>query len=168
MPVTPFHFGPGALVSVASPRYVSFLAFCAVNVLIDVESLRNMVTHQPRIHTFFHTYLGASIAAAVVVMLFIPARWLALRLPDNLLLRWRVLSVAPVAIGAVLGAWSHVLLDSIMHADITPFAPMSQANPLYRAVSLTTLHAACVVSGALGAAWLLLRSNKSLERTREG
>jgi len=164
VPVTPFHFGPGALVSVASPRYVSFLAFCAANVLIDVESLRNMITQQPRIHTFFHTYLGASIAAAAVVMLFIPARWLALRLPDSVFLRWRALKVPPVAIGALLGAWSHVLMDSIMHADITPFAPMSQSNPLYRVIPLTALHAICVLSGVLAAAWFLLRPDKSPER----
>ena len=75
MPVTPFHFGPGALVSVMSKRHCSFLSFCAVNVAIDIESLRNMITHQPRIHTFFHTYLGASIAARDFSSLrrFVPA-----------------------------------------------------------------------------------------------
>ena len=62
MPFTPFHFGPGALVSAAARKYVSFLAFCAVNVLIDVESLYNMLTRQPRIHTFLHTYVGATVA----------------------------------------------------------------------------------------------------------
>ena len=161
MPVTPFHFGPGALVSVALPRHVSFIAFCAVNVLIDVESLRNMITQQPRIHTFFHTYLGATIAAAAVVVLFFPARWLALRVSDNALLRRRAAGVTAVVTGALLGAWSHVLLDSIMHADITPFAPLTQANPLYRSISLTALHVGCVVSGGLAIAWLLLRRRSS-------
>jgi hypothetical protein len=74
VPVTPFHFGPGALITVASRGYVSFLAFCAANVLIDVESLYNMLTMQARIHTFLHTYAGATIAAGVVILGFYPAR----------------------------------------------------------------------------------------------
>jgi len=61
----------------------------------------------------------------------------------------------------------YVLLVSIMRADITPFAPMSLANPLYQAVSVPSLHAVCVLSGGLAVVWLLLRSNKSRERTRE-
>lgn len=39
MPVTPFHFGPGALLHATAPRHVSFLAFCGANVLIDLEPL---------------------------------------------------------------------------------------------------------------------------------
>ena len=164
MPVTPFHFGPGALVSVVAPKHVSFVAFCAVNVLIDVESLRNMLTHQVRIHTFFHTYLGASFVAVYVVALFIAARWLALRLPDHVLLRWRALGVVPVFMGSALGAWSHVLLDSVMHSDITPFAPWSSANPLFQVISTTALHLGCVVAGALAVTWLVLRSHGSRAR----
>ena len=164
MPVTPFHFGPGALVSVASPKYVSFVAFCAVNVLIDVESLRNMLTHQARIHTFFHTYLGASFIPAYVVALVITARWLAQRLPDHVLLRWRTLGVLPVLMGSALGAWSHVLLDSVMHSDITPFAPWSSANPLFQVISTTALHLVCAVTGAIAVTWLLLRTHGSHAR----
>lgn len=167
VPVTPLHFGPGALVSAVANRSVSFLAFCAANVLIDFESLRNMLTDQPRIHTFFHTYVGATLAALMVVVLFLSARWLATRLPEWRVLSWRHLPVAAVALGAIIGAWSHVLLDSVMHADITPFAPFSDANGLYRVISISALHIACVVSGVLGAFWWLLRSNSSLERARE-
>ena len=167
MPITPFHFGPGALVSVASPRYVSFLSFCAVNVLIDVESLYNMLTEQARIHTFFHTYIGATLAAVGTVVLFLLARWAALQLPDFPFLRWRNLGIVPVATGATIGAWSHVALDSIMHSDITPLAPLSDANVLYRVVSLSTLHLSCLAAAGAAAAWLAVRSNKSLERRRD-
>jgi hypothetical protein len=164
VPITPFHFGPGALVAVASRSSVSFLAFAATNVLIDVESLYNMVTAQPRVHTFFHTYIGSTIAAALVVLAFIPCRWLARRFPAWPLLGWRRLSVAAVLLGSLVGAWSHVLFDSVMHRDITPLAPFSIANPLYQLVSLRVLHLVCVIAGALGVVWYLLRSNPSLER----
>jgi hypothetical protein len=161
VPFTPFHFGPGALVSVATPKYVSFLSFCAVNVLIDVESLYNMVTGQPRIHTFLHTYIGASLAAIATVVIFLFARWLATRTLDGLLLRWVDIRRTPVVIGALVGAWSHVVLDSIMHADITPLAPFTSRNDLYQLIPLTTLHGLCVAAAAIAIVWLALRDKKS-------
>jgi membrane-bound metal-dependent hydrolase YbcI (DUF457 family) len=164
VPITPFHFGPGALAAAASRSSVSFLTFVATNVLIDVESLYNLLTDQPRIHTFFHTYIGSTIAAALIVLAFLPSRWFALKLPDWPLLRWRHLSISAVVFGSLVGAWSHVLLDSVMHGDITPLAPYSNANPLYQLVSLRVLHLGCVIAGALGVVWYLLRSNPSLER----
>jgi hypothetical protein len=54
-----------------------------------------------------------------------------------------------------------------MHADITPLAPITNANSLYHIMSVSVLHWICVVAGAAAAAWLLLRSNNSLERSRE-
>jgi len=44
-----------------------------------------------------------------------------------------------------------------MHADMTPFAPFSQANPLLAAVPLGTLHLACIAAGFLGLTILALR-----------
>jgi len=38
-----------------APRHISFLAFCAANVLIDVESLYNLVQRRHPVHAFFHT-----------------------------------------------------------------------------------------------------------------
>ena len=164
MPITPFHFGPGILVSAASRSKVSFLAFAATNVLIDVESLYNMVTGQPRSHTFFHTYLGSTLAAAVVVVVFLPIRWAALKLPTWPVLAWRRLSVTAVLLGSLVGAWSHVLFDSVMHGDITPLAPFSNANGLYRIVPLGALHLFCVGAGIVGVGWYLLRPDNSLQR----
>ena len=140
MPFTPFHFGPGALVHSAAPKHISFLAFCAANVLVDVEPLYFMLTHQWPIHRLFHTYVGATAAAAIVVGAFALVRKLTPRL-----------SMRAVALGAIIGTYSHVLLDSLMHADMEPFAPFSAANPLLGAVFLNTLHGFCLVAGIVGA-----------------
>jgi membrane-bound metal-dependent hydrolase YbcI (DUF457 family) len=59
------------------------------------------------------------------------------------LFMWQELGLLPVALGAAAGSYSHVVLDSLMHRDITPFAPFSNANPLLQAVSLRTLHWSC-------------------------
>lgn len=151
MPVTPFHFGPGAALYAIAPRQVSFLAFCAANVLIDVESLYNLVQRNPQVHAFFHTYVGATLVALGMV-----GAWALLRrvLPP----RWvGGLTLKRVAVGALLGAWSHVVLDSVMHVDIQPLQPLSADNGLFRAVSLLTLHGACVVSALLALAILGVR-----------
>ena len=58
----------------------------------------------------------------------------------------------PAAVtGAFVGTYSHVFLDSIMHADMQPFAPLSDVNGLLRIISVGALHNLCVLSGVLGA-----------------
>lgn len=150
MPITPFHFGLGATLHGAAPRSVSFLAFCAANVLIDLESLYNLVLQRYPVHTFFHSYAGASLMAIATLGLFLALRAFAARfwLPD--LFAWRSLGPRPVALGALLGAWSHVLLDSVMHTDIRPWSPFSEANALQGLVSIDTLHLLCLALAVLG------------------
>lgn len=150
MPVTPFHFGLGAVLHSAAPRHVSFLSFCAANVLIDIESLYNLLLHRHPVHAFLHTYIGATLMVVVTIAVFLVLRWFASKfwLPNPF--DWRALLVPPVALGAALGAYSHVVLDSVMHADIQPFAPFSSANPLLGLVPLDTLHIVLVVFAMIG------------------
>jgi membrane-bound metal-dependent hydrolase YbcI (DUF457 family) len=49
-----------------------------------------------------------------------------------------------------VGTYSHVVLDSIMHADMHPFAPLFRANTLLRIIPAGTLHVVCVLSGIAG------------------
>ena len=150
VPITPFHFGPGAALHAMAPRYVSFLNFCVANLLIDFESLYNLMHQRHPVHAFFHTYLGASLIIVAVIVLFLWARWFAGRLWLPNVLHWRELSLVQVAVGAALGAYSHVVLDSLMHRDIQPLAPFASTNALLGSLSLNTLHLGCVVLGALG------------------
>lgn len=151
MPITPFHFGPGAALHALAPRHVSFIAFCAANVLIDFESLYNLVNRRSQVHAFFHTYVGATLVALAVIGIFATLRGLSarVRLPDPL--RWKELTYRQVVIGSALGAYSHVALDSLMHRDITPFMPMTTENTLLGLVSLSALHWSCVAAGLVGA-----------------
>ena len=58
----------------------------------------------------------------------------------------------PAAIaGAFVGTYSHTFLDSIMHSDMQPFAPLSGANGLLHVISVGGLHRLCVLCGAFGA-----------------
>ena len=157
MPITPFHFGLGAALTAVAPRQCSFLSFCAVNVLIDIESLHNMREGNFPVHAFFHTYPGASLLAGLTVLLFLLARWCASRIRLPNFYRWQQLTVLQVSGGAISGAWSHVFLDSIMHADILPLHPYSDANILYEIIPLTYLHLALVALAVLGAIGVTLR-----------
>src|SRR5215212_4971268 len=103
MPVTPFHFGPGAALHAFAPRHFSFLAFCAANVLIDLESLYNLRTNTYPVHQFFHTYVGASLVLAATVCLFLAVRHIAHLLPN--VFEWKTLTLPQVATGAAAGAY---------------------------------------------------------------
>lgn len=152
MPFTPFHAGPGALLHALAPRRVSFLAFCAANVLIDIEPLVYIVSGQWPLHRFWHTLSGAALVMLGTLLLFVVARrvrWL----PDAF--GWRALRWPAVALGAGLGSFSHLVLDGVMHADLRPLAPFSNHNPLLHALPLGMLHLGCVAAGVAG---LLLRA----------
>lgn len=158
MPITPFHFGPGAALHAAAPRKVSFMAFCAANVVVDVEPLYYMVTGQFPLHRFFHTYVGVSLVVALTIALCVAglrfATWVAL--PN--LFRWKQLTVSSIALGAVCGGYSHIVFDSIMHSDMRPLAPFSDSNGLLHVISLGALHWLCLGAGVLGVLVLAVRS----------
>jgi membrane-bound metal-dependent hydrolase YbcI (DUF457 family) len=157
MPFTPYHFGPGAALHSLAPRRISFFAFCAANVLTDLEPLYHLLRHEGRVHGFFHTYAGATVTAAITVIAFAAMRRLGARLPALGPFREPEISLAAVAAGAVAGTWSHVLLDSIFHADLEPFAPFSDASPLVHAMSHRAIQAGCLISGGAGLAILTVR-----------
>jgi membrane-bound metal-dependent hydrolase YbcI (DUF457 family) len=158
MPITPFHFGPGAALHSLAPRHVSLLAFCAANVLMDLEPLYYMLTHQYPLHRFIHTYLGAALMAGSTVLLFALSLRAASRGRLSNPFDWQTLGIGVIALGAIAGTFSHVLLDSVMHVDIRPFAPFSNANPLLGALSLQALHGSCVASGVVGITILGIRA----------
>lgn len=164
MPITPFHFGAGAALHAIAPKQLSFLAFCAANVLIDIEPLYYMVTGQYPLHRFFHTYIGASIIMLATALIFFAALQLAtrLRLPD--LFQWQSLNPRAIWLGAAAGSYTHIVLDSIMHADIVPLSPFTEVNMLYQLVSLQALHLFCVWAAVTG---LLILGVRRLLKIRQ-
>jgi hypothetical protein len=163
MPITPFHFGPGAALHSAAPKHLSFLAFCTANVLIDVEPLINMLAHRYPVHGFLHTYLGATIPLVATVALFLAGCWLSSRIALLNILGWQQLTIWPVIVGAAAGAYSHVALGSIMHSDMEPLAPFSASNGLLGIISLANLHLICVACAVLGILVIGVRAMVSKE-----
>jgi membrane-bound metal-dependent hydrolase YbcI (DUF457 family) len=161
VPVTPFHFGPGVLFHAAAPRRVSFIAFVAANCITDVESIYNVLSENFPVHRFLHTFVGAAVVAAMTLALFMFMLRLSRSMPLPDWFEWQQLTIPPVIVGALLGSYSHIVLDGIMHADMRPLAPWSDANPFLHAVSLSSLHWACLISGVAGVLiWLKTRPGR--------
>lgn len=165
MPFTPLHFGPGFALKSLSGRWFSVTVFCFAQVLIDLEPGWFMLMGADHVHRFLHTYLGATLAGIGAATAGKPLCELALRLWNAQLspaqARW--LGAPPriswfaAASGGLAGGWSHVLLDSFMHADMRPLAPWREANALLFSVHVDTLYLGCALAGVAGLALLLPR-----------
>ncbi len=129
--------------------------------LADVEPL----------HPHVHTYLGATAVALVSALLGKPACEWALRAWNARLspaqARWLgvepAIRVTAVWSGAIIGAYSHIVFDSIMHADLQPLAPFSSGNGLLHFIPIEDLHMLCIVLGVLGLAVLVVLRWRNLQ-----
>lgn len=158
MPITPLHMGPAlALKAVAGHRF-SLMVFGFSQVLIDIEPIVRILRGDPFLHGFTHTYLGATLIALLSVALGRPVCQYLLRYwepdPSSPFLNWlpapKTISWSAAVAGAFVGTYSHVLLDSVMHWDMHPFAPLFDDNALLHVISVDALHLVCVMAGLFG------------------
>lgn len=166
MPFTPFHMGAALIVKPGLNRYFSMITFGIAQVAMDIEPGIGMLTGAEELHGPTHTIVG-SLIIAYLVMLVAPA------ICDYLIRRWNkevihyklpwLVEAEPVPnsaviIGALFGTLSHVFLDSLMHHDIQPLLPFSEANPLMGLITPDCVYLACTIAGVLGGvAWLALK-----------
>lgn len=157
MPVTPFHVGPGSLVKAVLREKFSLTIFGFAQIVIDLQPLVAMLGADIEVHGFSHTYVGATLVAVIASVIGKPFCEYCLRFWN------RELSVSnplwhfpekiswPVVISsAFIGTYSHVLLDSIMHAEIEPFYPLAIRNQLFGLMEMGELHKLCAYAGLLG------------------
>jgi membrane-bound metal-dependent hydrolase YbcI (DUF457 family) len=164
MPFTPFHMGPGLAVKSVSGRHFSLLVFGFSQVAIDLEPLVRIIRGDSVLHGFTHTYLGATLIGLASVLVGRPVCQFFLNfwVPDesSAFLYWlrgpRLISWPAAVAGAFVGTYSHIILDSIMHSDMQPFAPLSESNSLLHVISVAKLHLICMVSGLCGALLIFL------------
>ena len=165
MPFTPFHMGPALAFKAVSGRYFSVLVFGVAQVAMDIEPLVGMIRHADVLHGWSHSYVGATVIGILVMFLAPPLCRLILSRWNSELEHHGVgwlgspagIGWVAAASGAFVGTYSHVVLDSIMHADITPLSPWSRSNELLGIISISDLHIVCVATGVFGAAaWFTL------------
>lgn len=122
-------------------------------IVMDIQPLIVLLTGEGHLHGFTHTYPGATLLAVLSALTGKYLGELGLRLlkmPRYVPIRW------PVAfVSAFVGTYSHVLLDSVMHADVQPYAPFSTTNGLLNLVSPEALQWFSLGSFVFGGAiWL--------------
>ena len=161
MPATPFHFGPGLLVKAAAPRQFSMAAYSLAQVVIDIESGYYLLQHATPVHRQAHTFaLGGLIGFLCGLIVSQVGTWVARPrdvVPEALAAEYRL----PIAVySGIFGGIFHSVLDAIMHADMRPFRPFTDANPLYAIVSVRILYLFCIVTGLIGAVLLLARERR--------
>jgi len=151
MPFTPFHLGPAVLVGFILLRYIDLPTLIVASVLVDLEPLMVLVFGLPGpLHGFFHSFLGASLAAILLAAVMSRARrflepvYAYLRLEGGRE-SWRFL------VSALLGTFSHVLLDAPLYGLMRPLYPLG-GNPLFGADLYLGLGAYrfCLLSGMAG------------------
>jgi membrane-bound metal-dependent hydrolase YbcI (DUF457 family) len=158
MPYTPLHLGPGLAIKALAGRHFSLLSFAVAQVVMDIEPLIGLIRGADVLHGASHPYAAALVIGAIVAVMSIPVRRLVLPLWNRELafhrLAWfsapRALGPIPVLAGAFVATFSHVLLDRLMHADMSPLAPWAGGNRLLGMLSDEAPHQLCVLSGLLG------------------
>lgn len=161
MPFTPFHFGPGLLIKAAIPKHFSLSMFALANVAMDMEPLYHMLHDDVQLHGATHTFIGAGLIAAATAV------WgrIAIRRSGQLYEHWsggagRATSPSHVQawLGALLGTYSHVLMDAVMHIDVRPFLPFTDENPWLKISWTEHVYLFCVLAGMAGMLFLLIRA----------
>ncbi len=150
MPFTPFHMGPGILIKALLQGGFSLMVFGWAQIIMDIQPLLVLLTGEGHLHGFSHTYLGALLLGAFSAL---SGKYLAefglyllgLNPQRKLRIAWWV-----TLLSAYIGTFSHVLLDSVMHADLQPFYPFDPANPLLGIISAGNLYLACLITGLIG------------------
>lgn len=158
MPVTPFHIIAAAPVANIIPRKFSWSVFTLTNVLIDLDPILSFIITLNPSHGFIHTVFGATLVGIISATYgrqlceFLVSSW------NEGLKGWEVkwlsgdtkIGSTAAWTGALVGAWSHLFLDSFMHDDIRPLYPFTNANVLLHQVSIGYLHVICTASALIG------------------
>lgn len=154
MPFTPFHLGPGAIVKAAAGRHFSFMVYGGTQVLMDIEPLIGILQRKPILHGYTHTILGALVIGTVAGFIGKPISAFVLK---RLKIPHYEFTWTAAFAGAYVGAYSHVMLDAVMHGDMSPWWPVISGNHLLGVIPTGLLHVACVIAGAIGGLVLAVR-----------
>lgn len=151
MPFTPIHMGPGILIKAILQGSFSLMVFGWTQIVMDVQPLIAMIIGHGHVHGFTHSYAGA-----ILIAIFSALTGKYLSQFGLKILGIQTLNAGNIPwwicfLSAFIGSFSHVFLDSIMHADLQPFYPFMLNNSFLEIVSVWTLHKICFYSGLVGA-----------------
>jgi membrane-bound metal-dependent hydrolase YbcI (DUF457 family) len=104
------------------------------SVIVDIEPfLMNLQ------HLFFHSYLGATIAGAVVAALAVPLKRKIEWISTHLLFLPQKATFKNLLPASLFGVWLHVFFDSFLYPEMQPFFPLAY-NPFLFLISSATIY----------------------------
>jgi membrane-bound metal-dependent hydrolase YbcI (DUF457 family) len=170
MPITPFHIIAAAPIKAIVPRHFSWSIFALTNIFIDLEPITYFIFTGIPSHKFFHSILGATLLGLLCAIYF-------RKLCANYILKWNKnlhpidrkwlevkdskISIFEGVTGGIIGAWSHLILDSIMHEDIKPLWPFITGNSLLGSLSPDIILYLCLGLFILGVVIFLYIKTKN-------
>lgn len=150
MPFTLFHLGPGFFFGTLLNKWVNLPAILVGSIIVDVRAAYCLFTGVCPLHGPLHTFLGATILSLIVAVGIYSSRdWL--ENASGLFKIRQNYSTKSIIIGAVLGTWTHVLLDAFLYSDIAPFWPKF-GNPLVGVIGIGAIYGFCVIGFVIGGA----------------
>jgi membrane-bound metal-dependent hydrolase YbcI (DUF457 family) len=164
--------GPGILIKAILQGSFSLMVFGWTQIIMDIQPLIVILTGEGRLHGFTHTYVGATLIAlfSAVTGKYL-SEWALRLLWSNKFGRVHIGWVV-ATVSAFIGSYSHVVLDSLMHSDMTPLFPFSPVNQLLGVISAEAVYRLCVYTGLFGAVvyfavqWMLSRRPSIFRRER--
>ncbi|HEY7734363.1 MAG TPA: metal-dependent hydrolase [Nitrososphaera sp.] len=135
------------------------------SVAIDAEPIYCLLNNC-QLHGILHSYVGAAAFSLAVVSVLIYVGRKHLQKLSLQLGHAQDYSLKSIISGTLVGASSHVLLDSFMHFDVTPFWP-SPENPFLRIVDSGTNYLITIVGFVAGAGLYFFRLSR-LRRDERG
>jgi membrane-bound metal-dependent hydrolase YbcI (DUF457 family) len=145
MPVTPFHFGPSALIGLPLKRWIDIPVFVLANVVVDFEPLAVMVfqLNYP-LHGYFHTLLIGGILGLLWGLAAYPLKQIWQFLMELAGLPYQP-TLPKMMLSGMFGVWLHVIIDSVHYKSMNPFFPVT-GNPFYEIVSYSMVRSVCEIS----------------------
>lgn len=144
MPFTLFHLGPGIALKSLGGKRISLAMFAGAQVAMDIEPGIAMIRGAATLHGYSHTLPGA-LAIALACLPFKP---LAERLFGV------TISLRAALVGTLIGSFSHLLLDALVHSDIRPLWPFSDLDPLRGLMSWDAVEMLCLALALAALRWL--------------
>lgn len=157
MPLTPFHLGPAVLLGALSPRRLDLPTLLVASVVVDVRAALVLSgVLEGRVHGILTTFLGGCVLAVVLagIVLAVPNRL------DGALETVRLGQTGetrPVLAAALVGVFSHVLLDAVLYHDARPLFPLEYNPVLLGPDGNALVYGGCLVAGVLGLGLLAVR-----------
>ena len=147
MPFTPLHLGLGTVAKAVLKRRFSFMIFGGTQVLMDIEPLLGMLYGWQELHRHTHNLIGAMLIGTLAMFIGKPISAFILKYKhfEHWQISWRV-----AAGSAFFGSFSHVLLDGLMHHDMSPFYPISNSQFLLDLIPYAWLFYICIGTLMMG------------------